>query len=303
MRWRGRRQSSNIQDIRGQGGVFRTGFPGGGGRIRVGRAGGGGIGMIIVLLIVSFIFGINPLELLNGGGGTIQTPQEQSIPNGQPRQSAQADDETRDFVATVLADTEDTWRQIFQRLGATYEEPTLVLFSGGVNSACGNASAASGPFYCPADKRLYIDLSFFSELRERFQAPGDFAQAYVIAHEVGHHVQNLIGVLPETARRRGQLSEVEANQMSIRVELQADCLAGVWANHTNQRGLLEQGDVDEALNAASQVGDDMIQRRTQGYVVPESFNHGTAEQRRTWFGRGFESGNIDSCDTFGPAEI
>ena len=311
MRWRGRRQSSNVQDVRGSGGgrIFRTRLPGGlggglgRGPIGMRRAGGGGIGMIVVLLIVAFVFGINPLDLLNGGGGMqMPIPQEQEIPTGSAPesagQSAAVSDEMRDFVATVLAETEDTWGTIFQSVGANYREPTLVLFSGGVRSACGSASSASGPFYCPADQRLYIDLSFYAQLREQFDAPGDFAQAYVIAHEVGHHVQNLIGVLPEFNRQRASMSEEEANQMSVRVELQADCLAGVWAHHTDREGLLEEGDIDEALNAASQIGDDTIQRRTQGYVVPESFNHGSAEQRRTWFQRGFESGNMDSCDTF-----
>jgi len=293
MRWRGRRESSNIEDRRGAGGGI---FPGGmrrGGPIRIpigtGRAGGGGIGTIIILVILFFglrALGIDPLQMLEQGTGQMTTQQQAG------------NDESRQFVAVVLADTEDVWSQIFQSQGATYEEPPLVLFSGQVNSTCGFASAASGPFYCPGDRKVYLDTSFFDELARRFDAAGDFAQAYVIAHEVGHHVQNLTGVLPRFNRMRANLSEGEANAMSVRVELQADCYAGVWAYHTNQQGILEQGDLEEALNAAFQIGDDTLQRRTQGYVVPESFNHGTSEQRATWFRRGFESGDPADCDTF-----
>jgi predicted metalloprotease len=204
----------------------------------------------------------------------------------------------RDFVATVLADTEDTWKEVFAEHGQKYTEPTLTLFSGSVQSACGAASAASGPFYCPNDQNLYIDLDFYDELRQRFGAPGDFAQAYVLAHEVGHHVQNLLGILDKVHSAEARLSEGDANALSVRTELQADCLAGVWANHTQKEGILEEGDIDEALTAAAAVGDDTIQRRTQGYVVPETFNHGTSTQRKTWFTRGFKGGDIDSCDTF-----
>jgi predicted metalloprotease len=288
MKWRGRRQSTNIRDVRGSGGLgggFGGGFGGGLGRgpVVVRRAGGGGIGMILVLIIIAWLFGLNPLELLSGGPvGT--------SPQGQRGAQSEVSDQMRDFVATVLADTEDTWTQIFARAGEDYPEPTLTLFSGGVNSACGFASAATGPFYCPADQNLYVDLSFYGELRDRFGAPGDFAQAYVLAHEVGHHVQNVLGILKQT---QGQ-----GNEMSVRTELQADCFAGVWAHHTNQRGLLEEGDVQEALNAAAAVGDDAIQQRTQGYVVPESFNHGSSEQRAEWFNRGFRDGIIEGCDTF-----
>jgi len=289
MRWRGRRQSTNIRDVRGSGGGFGGGLPGGLGRGRVVRAGGGmGIGTIIVVLLLAWLLGINPLALLSGGpidmGGGQPAPQQTSGAR------TGASDEMRDFVATVLADTEDTWSRIFDQAGQDYPEPTLTLFSGAVRSACGQASSATGPFYCPADQNLYIDLDFYNELRQRFGAPGDFAQAYVLAHEVGHHVQNVLGTLRQTL---GQ-----GNEMSIRTELQADCYAGVWAHHTNQKGLLEQGDVQEALTAAAAVGDDAIQERTQGYVVPESFNHGTSEQRAAWFQRGFESGRVDSCDTF-----
>ena len=297
MEWRGRRQSSNVEDRRGAGG--RSPFGRGGMRIPVGRGGvrraGGGIGIggIILILIISWILGINPLTLLSGGdigldGGGYE----------QQTSSAPADDEAAAFIRTVLAETEDTWNGIFQASGENYREPTLVLFSGQVQSACGFASAATGPFYCPGDQKVYLDTSFFQELKQKFGAAGDFAEAYVIAHEVGHHVQNLIGVLPRVNQARQRMSEVEANRMSVRVELQADCFAGVWAKFTDQRGLLEQGDLEEALNAAQQIGDDTLQKRSQGYVVPESFNHGTSAQRMEWFGRGFKSGDVNACDTF-----
>ncbi|CAD7038599.1 flagellar biosynthesis protein FlgM [Pseudorhizobium halotolerans] len=297
MEWRGRRQSSNVEDRRGAGG--RSPFGRGGMRIPVGRGGvrraGGGIGIggIVLILIISWILGINPLTLLSGGdigldGGGYE----------QQTSSAPADDEAAAFIRTVLAETEDTWNGIFQASGENYREPTLVLFSGQVQSACGFASAATGPFYCPGDQKVYLDTSFFQELKQKFGAAGDFAEAYVIAHEVGHHVQNLIGVLPRFNQARQRMSEVEANRMSVRVELQADCFAGVWAKFTDQRGLLEQGDLEEALIAAQQIGDDTLQKRSQGYVVPESFNHGTSAQRMEWFRRGFESGDVNACDTF-----
>jgi uncharacterized protein len=289
MRWRGRRQSTNVRDMRGSGGGLGGGLGGLGGlgRGRVTRAGGGmGIGTILIVLVIAWLAGINPLDLLSGGSiGPASSPQQQ-----QTGVQSGVTDEMRDFVATVLADTEDTWSEIFSQAGQDYPEPTLTLFSGGVSSACGFASSATGPFYCPGDQNLYIDLDFYDELRRRFGAPGDFAQAYVLAHEVGHHVQNVLGILEQT---QGQ-----GNEMSVRTELQADCYAGIWANHTNRRGLLEEGDVQEAMTAAAAVGDDAIQSRTQGYVVPESFNHGTSEQRMTWFRRGFESGSVDQCNTF-----
>lgn len=305
MRWEGRRQSTNIQDMRGQRSRTipagysrpRVRIPSGG---RTARTGGGGIGGIVILVILFFVLrscGIDPLEMLAGGGSN---PFEQVA----PRQQTQAptgttrNDETTQFVATVLAETEDVWGGIFEANGKSYPDPVLVLFDGQVSSACGFASAASGPFYCPNDSKLYLDTSFFDELARRFKASGDFAQAYVVAHEVGHHVQNVIGVLPEFNRMRRTMSQAEANAMSIRVELQADCFAGIWGHYTAQKGLLESGDLDEALNAATQIGDDAIQRRTQGYIVPESFNHGTSAQRRTWFNRGFESGRLGDCDTF-----
>jgi predicted metalloprotease len=255
---------------------------------------GGGIGTVAVLLLALF-FGVDPSILLQGVQET-QIPETYS-PQNQP---GGQDDEMRQFVARVLGSTERTWTEIFAAAGQTYEKPTLVLFSGAVESACGFAQAASGPFYCGADHKLYIDLSFYRELRERFAAPGDFAQAYVIAHEVGHHVQNLLGIMNKVQglQRRGG-SQSQANALSVRLELQADCLAGIWANHAHrERNILEQGDVEEGLNAAAQIGDDRMQKRAQGYVVPEGFTHGSAEQRVRWFRRGIESGNLQQCDTF-----
>jgi len=296
MDWKGRRQSDNIEDRRGnspRGNPFGRGgmrLPSGGMR----RASGGGISSIIILVVLFFVLkacGIDPMQILGGGdpGGQISS-ERQITPARQ--------DEMTQFVATVLAETEDVWNGIMKSEGLDYPEPTLVLFSGAVQSACGNASSASGPFYCPGDQKLYIDLGFYDELAQRFGASGDFAQAYVLAHEVGHHVQNLIGVLPEFNRMRQQMSQSEQNQMSIRVELQADCFAGIWGHYTAQKGILESGDLEEALNAAQQIGDDTLQRRTQGYVVPDSFNHGTSAQRKEWFSRGFDSGRLEACDTF-----
>jgi len=314
MRWRNRRESANVDDQRSGSGLDmgnsssngrgRLRIPGlGGSRTR--KAGGGGIGFIIIILIVSWFLGINPLTFLQGGGlpadpqtGTQETASRQSASPAKPAGDQGVNDEMKRFVSVVLAETEDVWNRIFEQGGSKYEEPRLVLFSGQVRSACGFASAASGPFYCPGDKKVYIDLAFYDDLRRKFKAPGDFAQAYVIAHEIGHHVQNLIGVLPEFNRRRGQMSQSEANSMSVRVELQADCFAGVWGFQAKARGILEEGDLDEALNAATQIGDDAIQKRTQGYVVPESFNHGTSAQRKRWFRRGFDSGDMNQCDTF-----
>jgi predicted metalloprotease len=303
MLWRGRRQSDNIEDARGQGGGgLPGGFgrgSGGPGRIPVGGSRGGGVSIGTIILIVVIyaglrMCGIDPLQMLNeggipggGGGGTVS--EDTSPP---------ATDEMKQFVATVLAETEDTWNGIFQAEGLKYEEPTLKLFSGGIESACGYASSAAGPFYSPGDRKVYLDTDFFGQLANQFGASGDFAEAYVIAHEVGHHVQNLTGVLPKFNEMRQQMSETEANQMSIRVELQADCFAGVWGYYTKQKGILEQGDLEEALNAAQQIGDDTLQKKMQGYVVPESFNHGTSQQRVTWFKRGFASGKISECDTF-----
>lgn len=327
MRWRGRRESSNIEDVRGQssegrGGGFR--FPGGLGRGRVGRGGGGmrrasggGFGTIIILVVLFFglkMCGINPLDALTGGGGggsvapkqspqtTQVNPAPQSAPQTQPETQqgsgrVSTSDEMKQFIGVVLAETESVWNGIFQQQGRRYPEPKLVMFSDQIRSACGHASSATGPFYCPGDSKVYLDTSFFVTLERQFDASGDFAKAYVIAHEVGHHVQNVIGVLPKFNQLRRSMSKADSNAMSVRVELQADCFAGVWAHFTDQKGLLERGDIEEALNAATQIGDDAIQKRTQGYVVPESFNHGTSEQRKAWFYRGYETGKIAECDT------
>ena len=302
MRWKDLRRSRNVEDARAESGSRIPGSSSGGFRIPVGRgtrrAGGlPSIGMIVVVLVIAWALGINPLTLLSGGpidlGGT---PSTQTLQEERPQVSSY--DEMGQFVAAVLGSTEDTWSAIFEQTGERYPAPRLVLFTGQFQSGCGFASAASGPFYCPSDSKVYIDLAFYEELRRRFKAPGDFAQAYVIAHEVGHHVQNVLGILPEFNRQRRTLSEREANALSVRVELQADCFAGVWAADAERKGLLEAGDIEEAMNAATQIGDDAIQKRTQGYVVPESFNHGTSEQRRRWFHAGFEAGAISACDTF-----
>jgi hypothetical protein len=294
MRWKGGRKSSNVEDRRGQ---VVSGRGGASGlmnfipfliRSKTGRT----VLLIGVVVIVgSRLLGIDLLPLLVGGG--------ESVVDSQPRELTPAEKEMGDFAAVVLADTEDTWRAIFQSQGATYREPTLVLFTGRVNSACGLASSAVGPFYCPADQKLYLDLSFFQDLRQRHGAPGDFAQAYVIAHEVGHHVQKLIGVsdqVQQASRGRGQ---ADVNALSVRQELQADCFAGVWGHAANtDRQLLEPGDLEEALTAASAIGDDRLQREAGRSVVPDSFTHGTSAQRVEWFRRGFESGDIAACDTF-----
>ncbi|CAN7189334.1 KPN_02809 family neutral zinc metallopeptidase [Aminobacter sp. LjRoot7] len=299
MRWRGRRQSDNVQDTRGQGGGGGLGGGLGGGRLPMGprmSTGGGGLSGIIILVILFFALracGIDPMQILAGGDGGPVSGGGQVSEGGAP-----ANDEMTQFVSTVLAETEDTWNGIFQAEGLKYQEPKLVLFSGQVRSACGFASSASGPFYCPGDQKVYLDTAFFGQLAKQFGAAGDFAQAYVIAHEVGHHVQNLTGILPKFNQMRQQMSEADANQMSMRVELQADCFAGVWGHYTDQKGLLEQGDIEEALNAAQQIGDDTLQKRMQGYVVPESFNHGTSQQRQRWFAAGFKSGKLSECDTF-----
>ena len=307
MRWQGRRQSSNIEDRRGDGGGT-GGFGGAGPRIGMGfpggrRGGGGlGIGAVVVILLVSWFLGINPLTLLGGleGGDTGSSP---FTTGQQTTQTGTPDDEGGQFVATVLADTEDTWTQIFADGGGRYQVPTLVLFTGQTQSACGFASAASGPFYCPGDRKVYIDLAFYRELRDRFHAPGDFAQAYVIAHEVGHHVQNLLGILPKVTDQQQQVSKTAANQLQVRVELQADCFAGIWAHEADQKGILDVGDIDEALNAAAQIGDDTLQKQSQGYVVPDSFTHGSAAQRSRWFKQGYAAGDLDSCDTFSAANL
>jgi predicted metalloprotease len=296
MRWKGRRGSSNIDDRRSARGGRRLSS---GRRVRA----GGGLGLtgILVVLGIAWLTGINPLTLLgqlDGGGGFETAPSQRQLPQGG------ANDETAQFVSVILADTEDTWSRIFREGGGSYPEPTLVLFSGSVSSACGYASAATGPFYCGADSKLYIDLGFYHQLASQLNAPGDFAQAYVLAHEVGHHIQNVLGILPEFHKARRTMSRAEGNALSVRVELQADCFAGIWAHHAaRQRGFVEDGDIEEALNAASRIGDDTLQRQAQGYVVPESFNHGTSAQRARWFRTGFKAGQLDVCDTFSAAEL
>jgi hypothetical protein len=262
----------------------------------VARGGGiGGIGLL-VLLVIAWLLGINPSFLFQDTG-TIDAPFSESQP---PAPRSAEEDQLADFVSVVLADTEDTWRPLFDQMGRQYQDPTLVLFSGAVGSACGFAEAAMGPFYCPADQKVYIDLGFYDDLKDRFGAPGDFAQAYVIAHEVGHHVQNLLGIAEQVQALRQQASEAQANELSVRMELQADCFAGVWANHAERaRDLLEAGDVEEGLNAAAAIGDDRMQRRAQGYVVPDAFTHGSSEQRVRWFRQGLASGKLGACDTFG----
>jgi predicted metalloprotease len=283
MRWGSGRRSDNIEDRRGM-------------RMSP-RVAGGGLGAIVIILLALF-FGVDPRLLMQGMG--TQSHVEQPASPAQPAGS----DPLAEFVSVVLADTEDTWRALFQQAGAQYQDPKLVLFSGAVQSACGFAEAAVGPFYCPADHKVYIDLGFYRDLRDRFQAPGDFAQAYVIAHEVGHHVQNLLGIADQVRNAQQRVSQAQANDLSVRMELQADCLAGVWAHHADRsRQILEQGDVEEALNAASQIGDDRMQMRARGYVAPESFTHGSAEQRVEWFRRGLDSGDLDRCNTFQGARL
>jgi uncharacterized protein len=280
MQWRMGRRSGNVEDRRGMG-------------VPMGVA-GGGIGTIILVLAALF-FGFDPSVILQGDPG----PQVAPAPGPAP---TKVDDELREFVSVVLADTEDVWNDLFRRRNADYREPKLVLFTGAVQSACGFAQAAVGPFYCPADQKLYLDFSFFRDLRDRFGAPGDFAQAYVIAHEVGHHVQNLLGISDKVRAAQQRVGDREANQLSVRLELQADCLAGVWANQAQRtRQILEEGDVDEALKAASAIGDDRLQQQSRGHVAPDSFTHGSSAQRVEWFRRGLDSGRVEQCDTFASA--
>ena len=287
MRWGDMRRSENIED-RGSGG-----FPMGGGGMRI------GIGGIIIALIASVLFGINPLDML-GGMGTVPAPEPRSAPSGpQTPAPGQPADPTKEMVARVVGDTEDVWQSLFKALGrSNYPAPTLVMFSGGVQSACGTASSAVGPFYCPNDGKVYLDTAFFNQLERRFGAPGDFAQAYVVAHEIGHHVQNVLGTMRQFDAQAQRLDERRRNQLQVRLELQADCYAGVWGHFAQRRNLLEPGDVEEGLRAAAAVGDDQIMKRTQGYVVPDAFTHGSAEQRVTWFRRGLASGDPRQCDTF-----
>jgi len=275
MRWEGRRTSQNVEDRRG---------------MRFGRAGGIGLGTIVLALVAAY-FGVDPSVVLQG---TPPSQQAEQVPYQESPEEARL----RAFVGVVLAETEDAWGSIFAAAGQTYQQPSLVLFSSAVQSACGFAEAAVGPFYCPGDRQVYIDLSFYQDLQSRFGAPGDFAQAYVVAHEVGHHVQTLLGISERNRAARQRASEVEANALSVRQELQADCFAGIWAHNADRSQLLEAGDIEEGLNAAAAIGDDRLQKQSSGYVSPESFTHGSSEQRVRWFKRGFESGSVESCDTF-----
>ena len=290
MKWEGNRESVNVEDRRdGSGG-------GGLGGLFGGRS--IGIGTIVVALLGGWVFGISPITILNvlTGGGA---PTEQVAQPGQA-QRPPADDRMGKFVSTVLADTEDVWKDLFSKGGATYKEPRLVLFRGQTSTGgCGAGQAAMGPFYCPADEKVYIDLAFYETLTKRLGAPGDFAQAYVIAHEVGHHVQNLLGISGKMDQMRGRVSKTEYNALSVRLELQADCFAGVWAHHAqNQRQILQQGDVEEAMNAAAKIGDDALARSSGGAIVPESFTHGSSAQRQQWFDNGLKNGSVKACDTF-----
>lgn len=278
------RRSSNIEDRRGSTSSLVVG--------------GGGLGALVLAVVFSLLTG-DPGPILDQvAGPTSQVPAQQG-------QTSPAEDALADFTSVVLADTEDTWNQIFQEeFGQPYQEPTLVLFSGSTQSACGLGQAAMGPFYCPADQKVYIDLSFYSDLRNRHQAPGDFAQAYVVAHEVGHHVQNILGISNQVRQLQSRASEAEANQLSVRLELQADCFAGIWANRADKaRDILDNGDIEEALNAASQIGDDRLQQQSQGIVVPESFTHGSSAQRMRWFEQGLATGDVEQCNTFATNQI
>ncbi len=307
MRWRNREGSENVEDRRDERPSGRRfPFPGrsGGGfpgtRIPIPTGRGGGIGIVGLLIIVGlmFFFGVDPSVILGGGeGGPVVVGNRPT--GGQSRPVSAQEDELKKFVQVVLKTTEDVWTQEFQASGKRYPKPTLVLYRGATESGCGTGAAQMGPFYCPIDQKLYVDLSFYDDLKNRFGAPGDFAQAYVIAHEVGHHVQTLLGITQQVMQARGRAGEREANAIQVRMELQADCLAGLWANHAKQQlDVVEPGDIEEALNAAAAIGDDRIQKHTQGYVVPDAFTHGSSEQRVSWFRRGFDSGQFQACDTF-----
>jgi uncharacterized protein len=309
------KESSNVEDRRAQGG---GGFPGGGMRIPLG---GGGMSFTTMLIIgaVMLLFGMNPLDLLRnmgGGGGGINIPmpnQGQTDPRsgdnpfrlpGAGSQAPAADDDMKKFVGQVLADTENVWGRVFKAMGKTYEDPPLVVFRGATRTACGQGQTAMGPFYCPNDRKVYIDLAFYEQLKRQFNAPGEFAQAYVIAHEVGHHVQTLLGISEKVQQLKESMSERQANQIQVRMELQADCLAGVWANLNEQvKPRLEPGEIEQALNAASQIGDDNIQKKMTGRIVPDAFTHGTSAQRVKWFKQGISTGNIRQCDTFNASDL
>ncbi|HNQ61085.1 MAG TPA: neutral zinc metallopeptidase [Bacteroidia bacterium] len=284
MRWRGNRESSNVEDRRGSGGRNTVI--------------GGGLGIIIVI-ILSLVMGEDPTKVLQN----VMPDGQQGMEQYAPANTAE-DEEAASFVKVVLAENEDVWNSLFAQNGKSYTEPVLVLFRNQVSSACGSASSSSGPFYCSADQKIYIDLSFYDELKTRFNAPGDFAMAYVIAHEVGHHVQNLLGISAQVHAQRGRLSEEEYNQLSVRLELQADFFAGLWAHHADRmKSILEEGDIEEALNAANAIGDDRLQKQSQGYIVPDAFTHGTSAQRMRWFKKGYTSGDIGQGDTFAASSL
>ena len=323
MRLDNERPSSNVEDRRGQGGGFQ--FPGGGGGRRInipmgGRGGGFSLSTLIMLVIAYFaiklIFGIDLLDMFTGGGQQPQQQTEYQLPEGSTDVADSGDtgggvsstdvttDAGKDFVARVLGSTERVWGGIFQKMGRQYEEPKLVMFSGFVQSACGMAQAAMGPFYCPGDQKVYIDLSFYQDMKNKLGAPGDFAQAYVIAHEVGHHIQNLFGIADKITTARMKVSEEEGNALSVRMELQADCFAGIWAREADaSKKILEEGDIEEGLNAAAAIGDDRLQKRSQGYVVPDAFTHGSSEQRVRWFKTGFQNSDLRVCDTFATDQL
>jgi predicted metalloprotease len=320
-------ESSNVEDRRGQGGGFR--FPGGGGGgIQIPIGGGMSLTTLLIIGGIMLLLGINPLDILRGsiggpGGGFPDVPNLPRSERPQPRETAnneeipglpgsrsgtqaqpKTDDDRKVFISRVLKDTEDVWAREFQRFGRRYQNPQLVLFSGGTRTACGVGQAAMGPFYCPIDQKIYIDLTFYDEMQRRFKSPGDFAQAYVIAHEVGHHVQLQLGIAQKVQELKERMDEREANALQVRMELQADCLAGVWANLNDQlKNRLQEGDIEEGLNAASQIGDDMIQKRMQGRVVPDAFTHGSSAQRTRWFKTGFDSGQMETCDTFNASNL
>ncbi|MBC7437218.1 MAG: neutral zinc metallopeptidase [Bdellovibrionales bacterium] len=297
MKWEGNRESDNVEDRRDEGGG------GGGGGGLGGMLGGRGIGVgtIVVALVGGWIFGINPMTILSalsGGGAPTEVVQQQG-----PAKAPPANDREAKFVSTVLADTEDVWNTQFKKGGGTYRSPKLVLFRGATPTSCGQGQSAMGPFYCPADQKVYIDLGFYETLKNKLGAPGDFAQAYVIAHEVGHHVQNVLGISAKMDQMRSRVSQTEYNAMSVKLELQADCFAGVWAFHAQSAFQIQPGDIDEAMNAAAKIGDDALQRSSGRSVVPESFTHGSSAQRQRWFSNGFKSGDIKACDTFGAGRL
>lgn len=307
-------ESKNVEDRRGQGGGGFGGMPGGL-QIPIGGRGGMSLTSLLIIGAIMLLFGINPLDILTGGGGgnfpNIQMPQQERTerPNAGPnipglpgegsKTTTASSDDMKVFIGRVLADTEKVWSKVFASFGEKYQEPQLVIFSRGTRTACGVGQTQMGPFYCPLDEKIYIDLAFYDELKRRFNAPGDFAQAYVVAHEVGHHVQAQLGIAEKVQAMKQRMNERESNALQVRMELQADCLAGVWANLNDQlNSRLEPGDIEEGLRAANAIGDDMIQKKTQGYVVPDAFTHGSAEQRMRWFTNGFKSGKMQSCDTF-----